>query len=161
MKGKRVVDFLLVRPAFTQRNVSTLLLVGVFVGVYTLAGGKVTLKVPAIDTAESQFGGISGAEQKEAADKLANTEQAARVLGMKPTDEQTARDETVNARGKLFDPAVDADPNEAKLDKEGLLGNDPNARDAEEAKLRKYEKHRADSLSAIEERLNINRAGKK
>lgn len=165
MKGKarKVADFLLVRPAFSQRNMTTLLLVAMFVGVYTLAGGKVTLRVPDIDVSDSQFGGVPGAALggTGSSNGESEAERAARVLGMKETEEANARENAVNARGKLFDPAVDADPSDSKLDRNGLLGNDSRAREDEEAKLRKFEKHKSDSLAAIEERLNINRAGKK
>jgi len=41
MRGKRVLEFVLLKPAFSSRNLTSLLLVAIFFGVYVLAGGKV------------------------------------------------------------------------------------------------------------------------
>ncbi len=57
MDGKRVANFLLLRPAFSSRNLTSLALVALFFGVYVAAGGKVS-SIPKLQTGNS-FGGIS------------------------------------------------------------------------------------------------------
>lgn len=56
MNAKKVVSFLLLRPAFTGRNVTSLGLVAVFFAVYVAAGGKVTT-VPKMNAGAS-FGSV-------------------------------------------------------------------------------------------------------
>ncbi len=48
MTVKKVVEFLLLRPAITKRNLTSLGLVAVFLCVYVAAGGKVTIEPPKI-----------------------------------------------------------------------------------------------------------------
>ncbi|MCB0344389.1 MAG: hypothetical protein KDD66_04705 [Bdellovibrionales bacterium] len=59
MKVNKVVSFLLLRPAFTGRNVTSLGLVAVFFMVYVLAGGKITT-VPTMKPGGS-FGSVESA----------------------------------------------------------------------------------------------------
>ncbi len=56
MKAKKVLDFLILRPAFSSRNLTSILLVALFFGVYVLAGGKVTM--PNVKQGQN-FGSIS------------------------------------------------------------------------------------------------------
>ena len=170
MKGKKIASFLLLRPAFTQRNFTTILLVGVFIAVYSFAGGKVTLQVPDVGNSTKSFGSVESVNG-ESAGVLANAvrerdeekrreqERAAQVLGMRESEDKLARENALNERGKLFDPAMDADSSDSKLDPQGLLGNDAQMRNREEQKLRRNEKRSKDSLALIEERLKINRGG--
>lgn len=55
-KGRRVLDFLLLRPAFTGRNLFSIFLVMLFVGVYIASGGRVH-SIPKIKPG-SQFGAV-------------------------------------------------------------------------------------------------------
>ena len=56
MKGKKVVAFLLLLPAFNKKNLSSILLVIVFFLLYCAVGGKVSL-VPQIQTGAG-FGSV-------------------------------------------------------------------------------------------------------
>jgi hypothetical protein len=56
MKGKKVLEFILLKPAFSSRNLTSLLLVAIFFAVYVLAGGKV--EVPDVKQG-SNFGSVS------------------------------------------------------------------------------------------------------
>ena len=170
MKGKKIANFLLLRPAFTQRNFTTLLLVGVFIAVYSLAGGKVTLQVPDVGSSAKSFGSVDSVNGEDAGvianavrqreeEKRREQERAAQVLGMRESEDLLARENEVNERGKRFDPSVDTDNADGKLDPKGLLGTDKQARTREEAKLMRNEKRSKDSLSLIEERLRIKRGG--
>ena len=57
MKTRKVVEFLLLKPAFTSRNISSVLLVGVFFAIYVMAGGKVTW-VPKVNARGGAFGSV-------------------------------------------------------------------------------------------------------
>ena len=46
MGSNRLLSFLLMRPAFSSRNLTSLALVAFFIGVYVAAGGKVTTIPP-------------------------------------------------------------------------------------------------------------------
>lgn len=152
MKGRKVVDFIVLRSAFSQRNVTSLLLVGVFFAVYVMSGGKVTTSLPQIKDTNS-FGGASGAD--ELAPVKTTPDESLQVLGVTSTNEQQARQETVNKRGRLFDPDIDT-VKEGEVDKNGLMQVDT-TNEKEELKLRKFERRDHDSLAAIEERLKIKR----
>lgn len=67
MEKKKIADFLLMRPMFTVRNVTSIGLVAVFFCVYIMAGGKITT-IPNIER-DQNFGGVrrSGIVQQEAA----------------------------------------------------------------------------------------------
>lgn len=73
MNPKKIIGFLLLRPFFTSRNLTSLALVAFFIGVYVLCGGKIT----AVPTSEiTSFGGLSGAavDGKAIDDSLAEQE---------------------------------------------------------------------------------------
>ena len=152
MKGRKVVDFIVLRSAFSQRNVTSMLLVGVFFAVYVLSGGKVTTSLPQMKDANA-FGGASTGD--EIAPAKTTPDKSLQVLGVTATSEQQAREETVNKRGRLFDPDIDT-VKEGEVDKNGLLQVDT-TNEKEELKLRKFERRDRDSLAAIEERLKIKR----
>lgn len=60
MDVKKVVNFILVRPAFTSKNISTIMLVGVFFGAYVLAGGQIR-SVPISASSAAKFDTFGGA----------------------------------------------------------------------------------------------------
>ena len=64
MGMKKVVDFLIFRPAFTQRNITSLGLVGIMFGVYAMCGGKVTW-APKLQRGSS-FGSVQVGQQQPA-----------------------------------------------------------------------------------------------
>ena len=155
MNGRKVVKYLLVGSAFNRRNFTSLGLVMVFVAVYIMSGGKVSTAVPRFqDTGTFGTPAVPGAATVTAPSLPAVEEkEALKVLGVTPSDERQSREDAVNRRGRLFD-GEEAEPE--ILDKNGLLTGDlTNAK--EEAKLRKLERRRSDSFSAIEERLKIKR----
>ena len=157
MRGKQVVDFLVLRSAFTRRNFTSLFLVGVFFAVYILSGGKVTTKLPKLQGSGS-FGNVdsaSNAEEKLAAQEAAERQKAMQVLGVTESADRQERENSVNGRGRLFSAEVDGAGDEP-IDKSGLIQPDDSNR-KEEAKLRKLERRQQDSLLAIEERLKIKR----
>ena len=153
MNGRRVVDFIVLRSAFSQRNVTSLLLVGVFFAVYVLSGGKITTSIPHMKDANGF--GDAGLSDTSGTSSTSTPDHSLQVLGVTSTAEQQARQETVNKRGRLFDPEIDA-VKEGEVDKNGLLHVDT-TNEKEELKLRKFERRDRDSLAAIEERLKIKR----
>ena len=60
MKGKKLLEFLILKPAFSSRNLSSLGLVLLFFIIYWLAGGKVT--IPDVKQG-SNFGSVTRAER--------------------------------------------------------------------------------------------------
>ena len=49
MNAKKVAGFFLMKPAFTQRNITSVGLVALFFVVYILMGGKVTTELPKVN----------------------------------------------------------------------------------------------------------------
>ena len=62
MKTNKFIQFLLLKPVFSSRNLTSIALVALFVAVYVLAGGKITT-VPKISNSNT-FGGIESKEEK-------------------------------------------------------------------------------------------------
>ncbi len=54
---KRILGFLLLKPAISSRNLTSLGLVGIFFGVYVAAGGKLE-GLPAVQTEGGGFGAV-------------------------------------------------------------------------------------------------------
>ena len=54
---KRILGFLMLRPAISSRNLTSLVLVGLFFGVYVAAGGKVE-GIPAVQSNTGGFGTV-------------------------------------------------------------------------------------------------------
>ncbi len=77
MNVNKVVSFLLLRPAFTGRNVTSLGLVALFFAVYVAAGGKITT-VPTMKTGGS-FGSVENVvtDKKDAETTAAQSENSA------------------------------------------------------------------------------------
>lgn len=158
MNGRKVVDFLVLRSAFTRRNFTSVFLVLMFVSVYIMSGGKISTAVPRFPEGGA-FGVPADPNRAAAAAAAAAAEaelkekEAMKVLGVIPTEEQQAREQALNNRGTLFEEEAGE---EKPLDKKGLLAGDTTNR-RQEAKLRKLEKKPSDAFSAIEERLKIKR----
>ena len=62
MKTNKFIQFLLLKPVFSSRNLTSIALVALFVAVYVLAGGKITT-VPKVSNSNA-FGGIETKEEK-------------------------------------------------------------------------------------------------
>lgn len=152
MNGKKVFSFLVLKPAWSTRNLTSLALVALFFGVYVAAGGKITA-VPKVKQG-SGFGTIndnSGSLDSAASDQhtaaqddepidLDNGKTIARPAERKPL---SLEEENFSLKPKRVEerPIVksqSADPAPAVANKTG----EP-----------------ADDLSDIEARLNINRKG--
>ena len=161
MNAKKIGNFLVMRSAFTQRNFTSLFLVAIFFACYVFAGGDVTTGIPKIPESTS-FGNIPAAKDMPVPDNMgtaapAQKEQALEVLGVRPSQDRQAREDSGNKRGRLFTEEVDLEKEDAQpLDKEGLLEGDERNRH-EEAKLRRQERRHTDPLGDIEVRLNIKR----
>ena len=159
MSARRVANFLLLRPAFSRRNFTSLFLVGVFVGVYIMSGGKISTAVPRYQD-QGTFGGgatVPGEAPATApvvVDPEVAKQDALKQLGVVSSEDREARQDTINKRGRLFDGEEEAV--EQPIDKSGLIKG-VTGNEKEELKLRKQEKRRTDSFSMIEERLNIKR----
>lgn len=177
MNAKRIVGFLLMRPAFTQRNLTSIGLVAVFFFVYVLMGGKVTTELPKAPK-EGVFGSggvdafIQSGKKKEESKNSGSSLDAEGLLGSRPTTEAAEdilgirQSEEREARrraslGTTFFTEEERKAQDKPLDKEGLVTGvevkrnriDWNKRrEARESKGR-------DMLSDIEERLNV--GGKK
>lgn len=61
MNGKRILNFLLLRPAMTTRNLTSLGLVAFFFAVFYLSGGRIAA-IPRVSPGAT-FGGIAESEQ--------------------------------------------------------------------------------------------------
>lgn len=166
MNAKKIVGFLLCRPAFTQRNMTSLLLVGLFVGAYILAGGKISTKLPSMQSMShlnslEEMGDGKAAEGPENVSKsqaqMPSEEQSKTILGIKPTEDLAAREKALNSRGSLFTADERAVDEQKPLDKDGLIQGISKFNRREEIRLEKAEKKSTDSLSAIEDRLRIKR----
>jgi len=74
MAVKKIIDFLILRPAFSSKNVSSLGLVALFFAIYVFAGGKVAW-VPKVGQGDS-FGTV-GTERAGTETAVANGESQA------------------------------------------------------------------------------------
>ncbi len=63
MNAKKAVDFLVLRSVWSKRNLSSLALVGFFMAVYYMSGGRIS-SVPRIEPGAT-FGGVSSVERPE------------------------------------------------------------------------------------------------
>ena len=167
MNAKKVINFLVLRSAFTQRNVTSLGLVGIFFVVYLLSGGKVSLtSMPNIPRSDS-FGGVAldqpvGGGQLPSDIRLGpdgrmDQDQSKALLGVLPSEDRAARELEIQKRGRLVEGLAEEEGTDETLDKAGLVQGDQTENRYEEARLKRKERKREDSLSAIEERLKARR----
>ena len=162
MNAKKVVGTLLLKPAFTQRNITSVLLVAAFFGVYILMGGTISTELPA-NRANGGFGG-SSSDKKATASKgpdvtasKAKPSSAAELLGVKRSAERVRRERASFGPG-LFSKEEREELEEEPLDPAGLVTGIKKKKSSLDRRLDKIENRRknTDALSAIEERLNIN-----
>lgn len=182
MNAKKIAGFLLMRPAFTQRNLTSIVLVGVFIGSYFLMGGKITTSIPAPDK-RNPFGSVKSSGVKSPGTKQTTSQksvvpsetndiaangsespdslQAAKeVLGELPNTERSARQRAIMGRTEFSEEERQEDGAEP-LDKEGLIEGADFSKKRKEWSLQRQEKKTSDALSGVEERLKITRSGKK
>lgn len=170
MNAKKVLGFLLCTPAFTKRNITSLLLVGAFFFVYVLAGGKIDTELPKARNVSS-FGGAdvnpgSGLDSylnnrnENADDSDAKSEIVPqKVLGEVPTNDRKVRESASHMKGRIF-VDEDADREAAdEIDRSGLIKGSYKSPESIITKraIEKSERRKPDPLSAIEERLGKSR----
>ena len=86
-KAKQVLNFLLLKPAMSSRNLTSIALVALFFGVYVAAGGKIS-SIPQIDQG-SGFGTVKSSTSN---------------IPTSPIVERSAQKETESSsRGELFE----------------------------------------------------------
>lgn len=145
MKGKKVLDFILLRPVFTQKNFSAILIVFGLMGAYMLISGQRVLNVPNFDSSAS-----FGTPVQPAIDQ----EKAKEILGVHPESDRDQRLESVAARNPLAGPDSRNDIEPVNHE----LGYDfEQQKRRQESELLKNELRKKDSLDTIAERLRISR----
>ena len=173
MKGKKALEFIFLRSAFTQRNLSSVGLVALFVGAYSILGGGVTTTPPNIQSG-STFGSVNGMGEEKSLNgnipdgevqPIRNTDEkqsAEAVIGLKPTDAEAERMKQIEKRGRLNDPDMpDEDGEDGKaIDKDALVQGVEMKSHREDWMMQRSEKRKMDNLSAIEDRLDVPRSKK-
>ena len=103
-QGKRILSFLLLKPAISSRNLTSLGLVGIFFGVYVAAGGKIE-GLPAVQEGASGFGALqSGSAPALVQDEV---ETPAAGPGLDTSRLQFGK------KGESAQPAAEAEPKPA------------------------------------------------
>jgi hypothetical protein len=160
MKAKKVLSFLLCTPAFTKRNITSILLVGAFFFVYVLAGGKIDTELPNAKKATS-FGGADSSFQGGAVNQGSKSVlEPDKVLGTKPGKDRRLREEAPHIKGRVFtDEDADLASEQGAPDRSGLIQGRYKSPQSilEKRAIQKSEKKAPDPLSAIEERLREKR----
>lgn len=163
MNAKNVAGFLLCKPAFSKRNMTSLALVGIFMATYILAGGKISTTLPQM---KNMMGLAPSGEKVQDLDsvgtgkKVMTEEDSKKILGIKPSEDLAARERSAAVKGSLFTPEERKQEEAKPVDKEGLVQGIPRFDRREEVKLEKAERKQTDSLSAIEDRLKIKHIGR-
>lgn len=178
MRGKQALSFLLMRPAFTRSNISTVGIVALFVGVYSIFGGKVTSNLPTVkqgstfgsvveeDLQQQDLQGLGDNGNDVPAEPVRSGEDRAEaqgVIGVLPTDAEKARMQEIDKRGRLFDASTPEEDGEdgKPINREGLVKGVDFKSHRDEWIMLRSEKRKADGLAAIEDRLQMKRARKK
>lgn len=154
MNAKKVLSFLLCTPAFTRRNITSLMLVGAFFFIYILAGGKIDTQLPNPRNA-STFGGV------DLGTGLLNNNKtdASQILGEETPSERRKRETASHMKGRIFtNEDADFEP-ETIEDKSALIQGRYKSPESiyEKRALEKSERKAPDPFDAIEERLRQRR----
>lgn len=150
-KIKKVLQFVVCAPAFSQRNMTSIGLVILFVLVYILAGGKVTTSLPSMSKSGA-FGIPEEAKPKDLTKKESKS-----ILGEIASKDRAERDAQRAKLGSLFTDEEREEVENEEIDPNGLVGGTEFVNRREKRLLEKTEKKSRDSLSAIEERLKSNK----
>lgn len=145
MKGKKVIDFILLRPVFTQKNFFAILVVFGLMGAYMLISGQRILNVPNFDSSAS-----FGAPVQSAIDQ----EKAKEIMGVHPESDRDQRLGNVAVRDPLAGPDSHNDIEPVNHE---LSYDFEQQKRMQESELRKNELRKKDSLDTIAERLRISR----
>ena len=168
MNGKKVIGFLLCRSAFSQRNITSILLVLVFFGVYVLSGGKISMVPPALKGMGGLDSGASidaalknqagGEVREEAREEDLGKAESRSVLGLTNSQERETREDLGQTRGRMFSDNDAQQAAEEPIDPDGLIKGKEITSRRQQKLLQKWEKKETtDSLSAIEDRLKKTR----
>lgn len=156
MEAKKVVKFLFLTSAFSQRNVTSILLVVLFFVVYIMSGGKVSLEMPKFPEGGG-FGGVRFEEDPLAESRAVPplnapeedvkraSKSSSQVLGLVPSEDAAARISERNRRGSQL--ALD----ESEGNEEFKLRNESSGETPRSVRRQR------DGLAALENRLNIRR----
>ena len=149
MKGKKAIDFILLRPVFTQKNFTAILVVLALMGAYVMISGQNTFKLPNFDPS-GEFGTVGNVATPVKVD----SEMAQEILGVATNSELEQRLDSVAVRAPLAgaDNQDDIEPVNHEL---GY--NFDQQKRKQESNLLKYETRKKDSLDSIAERLNVPR----
>lgn len=150
-KIKKTLQFLVCAPAFSQRNITSIGLVILFVLVYVLAGGKVTTSLPNM----SKNGAFGMPEQAKPRDLTKKESKS--ILGEITSKDRAQRDAQRAKLGSLFTDEEREEGEKEAIDPKGLVEGTEFVNKREKRLLERTEKKPSDSLSAIEERLKSNR----
>jgi hypothetical protein len=156
MNAKKVLSFLLCTPAFTRRNITSLLLVGGFFFVYILAGGKIATEMPNVKQSTTFGGAGPGLSDHE---QYQQSQEADKVLGEVTPDERKTRESASHMKGRIFtDEEADQSPS-IVTDRSGLIQQKYKSPQSviEQRAIERSKKRAPDPLEAIEERLRHSR----
>jgi hypothetical protein len=180
-KAKNVLGFLFMSSAFTQRNVTSVVLVMVFFGVYIAAGGKITTTLPRLERVKAMSAPTLGGSPLGKASVNKNAEkdnlpggvgdkstalqavpdltqdESQGLLGINPSEKRAARQRAVQQRGSLFTAEEREEDIDEPLDPDGLVKGADFTNRRDQWRLERAERKQTDSLSLIEERLKIRR----
>lgn len=149
-KLKGMLKFAICAPAFSQRNVTSVGLVILFVLVYILAGGKVTTSLPRPPSAKQAFG--IPAKEKDLTRKESKS-----IIGEITSQDKSQREAQRAKLGSLFTEEERKELEKEEIDKGGLVEGAEFINRKEKRLLERTERKPTDSLSAIEERLKAGR----
>lgn len=155
MNGKKVLGFLVMKPAWSTRNITSLALVALFFGVYVAAGGKITA-VPKVKQGTG-FGTLG----TEATTLPADTAEVDAAAAKDPVDLDAL---TSSARTRLEEKKpLSLQEEEFSLKPKRIDERPLNKKPAGDvnAPVAKNTGEPVDDLSDIEARLNIGRKGTK
>lgn len=163
MNAKKIAGFFLMKPAFTQRNITSIGLVGLFFVVYILMGGKVTTELPKMNKGGAFGSGavegfINSGKTKAAATKSTpSTQRSAQdILGINESEDRAARGR-VNRDTTFFSEDEKKAFENQPLDKDGLVKGVKIKRNRIDWSKKREDRilKKRDMLSDIEERLNM------
>lgn len=150
-KLKGFLKFMVCAPAFSQRNITSIGLVILFVLVYVLAGGKVTTSLPRPPSAKAAFG-IPEKGMKDLTRKESKS-----ILGEITSKDKTQREVQRAKLGSLFTEEERKEAETEEINPDGLVQGSEFVSRREKRLLEKTERKEKDSLSAIEERLKASK----
>ncbi len=150
MNTKKVLNFLILRSAFTKSNFATVALVAMFFGLYMAFGGKVA-PLPKLDEG-GNFGSINIKDEQTKNIELSKS-QVNKYLGLDESSDRKAREEAINQRGLLHNTDID-DLDDPLDEKDYQMQNEENlSKDEIRARRMEQANKKVTSISKLEQRL--------